>query len=88
MEQIADPAADVVEAARLGAQYQQVRLAVAGLPAEQRDVIEMAYFRGMTRQEIARTTGEPLGTIHTRARLALQKLREALKLQGYDESHE
>src|SRR5512132_3940149 len=40
VEQVADPAADVVEAARLGAQYQQVRVAVAGLPAEQRDVIE------------------------------------------------
>ena len=85
VEQVADPAADVPEAAWLGTQYQHVRAAVAELPAEQRDVIEMAYFRGMTRQEIARSTGEPLGTIHTRARLALQKLREALKLQGYDE---
>jgi RNA polymerase sigma-70 factor (ECF subfamily) len=85
VEQIPDPAADVVEAAWQGAQYQQVRAAVAGLPLEQRDVIEMAYFRGMTRQEIAQSTGEPLGTIHTRARLALQKLREALRLQGFDE---
>jgi RNA polymerase sigma-70 factor, ECF subfamily len=85
VEQVADPAADVVEAVWRGAQSRQVRAAVAGLPSEQRAVIEMAYFRGMTRQEIARATGEPLGTIHTRARLALQKLREALKLHGYDE---
>jgi len=48
-------------------------------------VIEMAYFRGMTRQEIARATGEPLGTIHTRARLALQKLRDELQMQGFEE---
>ncbi len=85
VEQIADPAADVAEAAWSGVRTQQVRAAVAGLPVEQRDVIEMAYFRGMTRQEIAQITGEPLGTIHTRARLALQKLREALRLQGFDE---
>jgi RNA polymerase sigma-70 factor (ECF subfamily) len=85
VEQVADPAADVAEAAWLGAQSRQIRAAVAGLPPEQRAVIEMAYFRGMTRQEIARSTGEPLGTIHTRARLALQKLREALSLQGLDE---
>jgi RNA polymerase sigma-70 factor (ECF subfamily) len=85
VEQVADPAADVPEAAWLGAQSRQVRAAVEGLPAEQRKVIEMAYFRGMTRQEIAQTTGEPLGTIHTRARLALQKLREALTQQGFEE---
>ena len=85
VEQVADPSADVPEAAWLGAQYKQVRAAVAGLPAEQRQVIEMAYFHGMTRQEIAQSTGEPLGTIHSRARLALQKLREALRLQGFEE---
>ncbi len=85
VEQIADPSADVAEAAWLGVRHQQVRAAVAELPAEQRNVIEMAYFHGMTRQEIAQRTGEPLGTIHTRARLALQKLRDTLKVQGLDE---
>jgi DNA-directed RNA polymerase specialized sigma24 family protein len=38
----------------------------------------LAYFYGMTRQEIAEVTGEALGTIHTRARLGLQKLRNEL----------
>ena len=85
MERIADPAADVPDAAWNGVLQERVKAAVAALPVEQRDVIEMAYFHGMTRQEIARKTGEPLGTIHTRARLALQKLREALRLQGLDE---
>jgi len=85
VEQIADPAADVAEAAWSGVRHEKVRAAVAGLPVEQRAVIEMAYFHGMTRQEIAKATGDPLGTIHTRARLAMQKLREALTMQGFDE---
>lgn len=82
IEQVVDQQADVAEIAWLQVKHQQVRGAVAILPADQRNVIEMAYFRGMTRQEIAQTTGEPLGTIHTRARLALQKLRETLQTQG------
>jgi RNA polymerase sigma-70 factor, ECF subfamily len=85
VEQIPDPAADVAEVAWLGIRHRQVQAAIATLPLEQRDVIEWAYFRGMTHQEIAQTTGEPLGTIHTRARLGLQKLREALQIQGFDE---
>lgn len=85
MEQTADPSPDVPEAAWVKVKHQQVRAAIETLPKDQRFVIEMAYFRGMTRQEIAQTTGEPLGTIHTRARLALQKLREQLQMQGFEE---
>ena len=54
------------------------------LPDLQRQVIEMAYFYGMTRQEIAEATGEALGTIHTRARLALQKLRGELERDEFE----
>ena len=79
-----DPASDVPEAVWLAIRRRQVRAALNDLPAAQRAVIEMAYFRGMTRQEIAEAIGEPLGTVHTRARLALQKLREALKAQGFE----
>ena len=85
IEQTADPSTDVPEAAWLRQKHQQMRTAIETLPNEQRSVIEMAYFRGMTRQEIAQATGEPLGTIHTRARLALQKLREELQMQGFEE---
>ena len=85
IEQAADPTTDVPEAAWLREKHQQMRAAIETLPNEQRSVIEMAYFRGMTRQEIAKATGEPLGTIHTRARLALQKLREELQMQGFEE---
>ena len=85
IEQIADPTTNVPEAAWLRQKHQQMHAAIETLPKEQRSVIEMAYFRGMTRQEIAQATGEPLGTIHTRARLALQKLREELQMQGFEE---
>jgi RNA polymerase sigma-70 factor (ECF subfamily) len=64
--------------------YERVRLAIADLPPEQRDVIELAYFYGKTRREIAAETNIPLGTIHTRARLALQKLQAALHNVGIE----
>jgi RNA polymerase sigma-70 factor (ECF subfamily) len=85
IERTIDPSPDVPEAAWLRVKYEKMRAAIKSLPSEQRYVIEMAYFRGMTRQEIARATGEPLGTIHTRARLALQKLRDELQMQGFEE---
>ena len=55
-----------------------VRTAVAALPAEQRQVLELAFFSGLTQQQIAGHTGEPLGTIKARIRRSLLKLREAL----------
>lgn len=85
IEQIPDVNADVIESVWTAMKHRQVRAAMAGLPAEQSRVIELAYFSGLTRQEIADVTGEPLGTIHTRARLALQKLREALQAQGFED---
>ena len=85
IEQAPDLSPGVPETVWLRSKHEQMRAAVETLPKEQRYVIEMAYFRGMTRQEIASATGEPLGTIHTRARLALQKLREELQMQGFEE---
>jgi RNA polymerase sigma-70 factor (ECF subfamily) len=49
--------------------------AVRQLPKEQQHVLALAYFQGLSHQEIADATGEPLGTIKTRIRLAMQKLR-------------
>jgi RNA polymerase sigma-70 factor (ECF subfamily) len=79
IDQTPDPNMDVAEQSQSLLSHKQVLSALATLPRVQRQVIEMAYFYGMTRQEIAEATGEALGTIHTRARLALQKLREELQ---------
>lgn len=49
------------------------------LPAEQRQVLELAFFEGLTQREIAERTGVPLGTVKTRTLLAMQKLRAALR---------
>lgn len=57
-----------------------VTRALSVLPEPQRVAIELAYVRGMTHVEIATALGEPLGTIKTRLRLALQKLRASLEL--------
>jgi RNA polymerase sigma-70 factor, ECF subfamily len=81
-----DPNMDVENQAQSNLKAQQLRNALATLPREQRQVIEMAYFAGMTRQEIAEATGEALGTIHTRARLGLRKLREELERREVDEN--
>jgi RNA polymerase sigma-70 factor (ECF subfamily) len=54
-----------------------VRALLAALPAEQRRVIELAYFRGYTQTEIAELIDAPLGTVKGRMRLALEKLRAA-----------
>lgn len=52
------------------------------LPAEQREVVELAYFGGFAQTEIAERLGAPLGTVKSRSRLALEKLREAVTADG------
>ena len=54
------------------------RRVLTGLPDEQRKVVELAYFAGLTQAEIAAKTGIPLGTVKGRMRLALDKLRPLL----------
>lgn len=76
--EVPDRDMDVAEAAFANVSGELVRAALAQLPANQRSVIELAYFHGLTHQEIAAHLNEPIGTIHTRARLALFKLRDAL----------
>jgi RNA polymerase sigma-70 factor (ECF subfamily) len=57
-----------------------VRAALKELPAEQREVLELGYFDGLSQTEIADVTRQPLGTVKTRMRLAMQKLREPLSM--------
>lgn len=71
-----DPSIDT-EGAEL---RENVRRALNDLPAEQREVLELGYFNGLSQSEIADVTGQPLGTVKTRMRLAMQKLREPLSM--------
>jgi len=57
----------------------RVEAALRTLPPEQREVVTLAYFEGLSQQEIAERTGTPLGTVKTRTRLALEKLATLLR---------
>ncbi len=74
-----DPAEDVVEDAYLGVRRKEVRAALTTLPPAQRQVLEMAYFEGMTQVRIAEALGIPVGTVKTRTLAAMRKLRAALQ---------
>jgi RNA polymerase sigma-70 factor (ECF subfamily) len=56
-----------------------VREALKAISAEQREALELAYYGGMSHSEIAERLGQPLGTVKTRIRLGMMKLREILK---------
>ena len=72
---------DLHEEVWLRLQSEQVRAALQRLSLDQRRAIELAYFEGMNQREIAQKLGEPLGTIKTRIRSGLQKLKVGLEAQ-------
>jgi RNA polymerase sigma-70 factor (ECF subfamily) len=63
---------------------QELRRLLALLPADQRELVELAFFSGYTHSELATVTGLPLGTVKTRLRTALHRLREMM--EGADSS--
>jgi RNA polymerase sigma-70 factor (ECF subfamily) len=56
----------------------RVMVALAQLPAEQKEAVELACFEGLTQTEIAAKTGSPLGTVKTRVRAAMESLKRIL----------
>jgi RNA polymerase sigma-70 factor (ECF subfamily) len=70
------------EAAALALERQRVRAAIATLPREQQEALALAFFQGLSHSQIAEALHQPLGTVKTRIRLAMQKLRE---LMGEDD---
>ena len=74
------PGEDHVEqTVELNQQQSRVRWAVSQLPSEQAEALALAYFSGLTQQEIAARLGQPLGTVKTRVRLGMLKLRTLLE---------
>jgi RNA polymerase sigma-70 factor (ECF subfamily) len=69
---------DLASEAERNGLMEKVRIYLHQLPPEQRKSVEMAYFEGMSHTEIAEKTGDPLGTVKTRIRLALITLRKSM----------
>jgi RNA polymerase sigma-70 factor (ECF subfamily) len=78
-QQFAARGASAEDEVRAGEVRAVVRRALDSLAPEQREVIELAYYGGMSHSEIAAARGLPLGTVKTRTRLGMMRLREMLK---------
>jgi RNA polymerase sigma factor (sigma-70 family) len=75
---VEDPATDVVERVDVPGERRAVREALEDLPKEQRDVIELMYFEGLTQSKVAERLAVPLGTVKSRTLSGMRRLRAAL----------
>lgn len=82
MDAVLDDGPAPLELAVQSLERRRIVDALKEIPADQRRAIEMAYFQGFTQQEISEKLGEPLGTIKTRMRLGMQKLKTLLEEPG------
>jgi RNA polymerase sigma-70 factor (ECF subfamily) len=78
MATLASPGQDIASELLDAEQVRRVQRALAGLPLLQRAAIELAYYEGLSQREVAERLEQPLGTVKTRIRLGLLKLRDAL----------
>jgi RNA polymerase sigma-70 factor, ECF subfamily len=83
---IRDGAPSVVEQVTAGLDRDAIRAAITQLPSEQRQAIAMAYFEGLSHSEIAEATGLPLGTVKSRIRLGMARLKDSLVVAGIGEA--
>jgi RNA polymerase sigma-70 factor (ECF subfamily) len=83
LREMEDSRVDVVGSALEEEQRRLISAALEQIPGEQREAIELAYFGGLSQSEIAARLHDPLGTVKTRIRLGLQKLRAILIAQGF-----
>ncbi len=74
----ADPAVDVAATVIQNEEAQRVRSALQSLPETQQQAIELAFFKGLSHLEIAAATGDPLGTVKTRIRRGMERLKSVL----------
>ena len=76
---------EVIEEGWLSARREQVAGALKALSTEQREVIDLAYFQGLTQTQVAKETGVPLGTVKSRTLAAMRRLRDALHTAGAED---
>jgi RNA polymerase sigma-70 factor (ECF subfamily) len=71
----------------LAGREERLRAALEALPAEQRDLVHLAFFEGLPHAAIAERTGVPLGTVKSRIRLAFSRLRRLLAMDDPGSAH-
>lgn len=78
-EETEDPTDAVVEAVAAPAERDAVRRALRSLPDDQREVLELMYFGGLSQSQVAEKTGAPLGTVKSRALLGMRRMRSMVE---------